>query len=89
MASQQESKGLGRYMPLAVAAGVGSMLGSGIIVGLASTITVWQEGLGLDTAQVGVLSGVLTFAIGFGSLFGGRIADKIGRVLFFKGINLF
>lgn len=87
--SQKQSKGLGRYMPLAVAAGVGSMLGSGIIVGLSSTITVWQDGLGLSTGQVGVLSGVLTFAIGFGSLFGGRIADKIGRVLFFNWINMF
>ena len=65
------------------------MLGSGIIVGLSSTITVWQDGLGLDTTQVGLLSGILTFAIAFGSLFGGRLADKIGRVLFFNWINLF
>lgn len=50
---------------------------------------VWQEGLGLDTTQVGLLSGILTFAIAFGSLFGGRLADKIGRVLFFNWINLF
>ncbi|PKC98757.1 Glucose/fructose transport protein [Bifidobacterium longum] len=75
-------------MPLAFAAGIGSMLGSGIIVGLSSTITVWQDGLGLDTTQVGLLSGILTFAIAFGSLFGGRLADKIGRVLFFNWINL-
>lgn len=86
---QNQSKGLGHYMSLAVAAGVGSMLGSGIIVGLSSTITVWQDGLGLTTGQVGILSGVLTFAIGFGSLLGGRIADKIGRVLFFNWINMF
>lgn len=75
-------------MPLAVAAGIGSMLGSGIIVGLSATITVWQKGLGLDAGQVGVLSGVMTFAIAFGSLFGDRLADKIGRVLVFNWINL-
>lgn len=79
---------LGGYMPLAVAAGIGSMLGSGIIVGLSATVTVWQKGLGLDAGQVGVLSGVMTFAIAFGSLFGGRLADKIGRVLVFNWINL-
>ena len=80
--------GLGKYMPLALAAGIGSMLGSGIIVGLSSTIVVWQDGLGLDTTQVGLLSGILTFAIAFGSLFGGRLADKVGRVPFFNWINL-
>lgn len=75
--STKKGKGLGEYMPLAFAAGIGSMLGSGIIVGLSATIVVWQEGLGLDTTQVGLLSGILTFAIAFGSLFGGRLADKI------------
>ena len=34
-------------MPLVGAAGIGSMLGSGIIIGLSATITVWQSGLGL------------------------------------------
>ena len=86
--STKKGKGLGEYMPLAFAAGIGSMLGSGIIVGLSATITVWQKGLGLDAGQVGVLSGVMTFAIAFGSLFGGRLADKIGRVLVFNWINL-
>ena len=87
-ASTKQNEGLGKYMPLAFAAGIGSMLGSGIIVGLSSTITVWQDGLGLDTTQVGLLSGILTFAIAFGSLFGGRLADKIGRVLFFPDVYL-
>ena len=88
MSSAVKDTKLGGYMPLAVAAGIGSMLGSGVIVGLSATITVWQKGLGLDAGQVGVLSGVMTFAIAFGSLFGGRLADKIGRVLVFNWINL-
>ena len=32
------------YNPLIIAAGIGAMLGSGIIVGLSVTITVWQAG---------------------------------------------
>ncbi len=84
----ESSQSLGRYSSLAVAAGIGSMLGSGIIVGLSAAITVWQEGLQLSNAQVGQLSGIMTFAIAFGSLMGGRIADKIGRVFFFNWINL-
>ena len=47
-ASTKQNEGLGKYMPLAFAAGIGSMLGSGIIVGLSSTITVWQDGLVLQ-----------------------------------------
>ena len=50
-AAAQKKEGIGGYMPLAVAAGIGSMLGSGIIVGLSATITVWQNGLGLDTTR--------------------------------------
>lgn len=81
-------KGLGRYMPLALAAGIGSLLGSGVIVGLSSTITVWQTGMGLSNIQVGIISGVLTFAIAFGSFFGGRLADAIGRIVVFNWVNL-
>lgn len=88
MSYKKVDRGLGGYGSLAMAAGIGSMLGSGIIVGLSSTITVWQKGLGMSNGQVGVLSGVLTFAIAAGSLLGGRIADAVGRIRFFNWINL-
>lgn len=84
-----ETKDISYYRPLAYAAGIGSMLGSGIIVGLAATISVWQSGLGLTNGQVGIISGALTFAIAFGSLFGGRIAQSIGLIKVFNWINLF
>ncbi|KRK87618.1 MFS transporter [Lentilactobacillus sunkii] len=84
-----DTKNISYYRPLAYAAGIGSMLGSGIIVGLAATISVWQSGLGLTNGQVGVISGALTFAIAFGSLFGGRIAESIGLIKVFNWINLF
>lgn len=77
------------YLPLALAAGLGSMLGSGIIVSLSATIPVWQKGLSLTNGQVGILSGALTFAIAFGSIFGGKIAESIGLVKVFNWINLF
>ncbi len=76
------------YMPLALAGGLGSLLGSGVIVGLSSTVTVWQQGMNLSNTEVGIVSGALTFAIAFGSFFGGRLADLIGRVLVFNWVNL-
>ena len=82
---EQQTK---KYFPLAIAAGIGSMLGSGIIVGLAATITVWQTGLDLTNGQVGTISGTLTFAIAAGSLLGGRLAEVIGIFRFFNWINL-
>ncbi len=77
------------YSPLAVAAGIGSMLGSGCIVGLSATIPVWQKGLELTTGQVGIISGGLTFAIAFGSLFTGQISKLFGLIRAFNWINLF
>ena len=77
------------YSPLAVAAGIGSMLGSGCIVGLSATIPVWQKGLELTTGQVGIVSGGLTFAIAFGSLFTGQISKAFGLIRSFNWINLF
>lgn len=77
------------YSPLATAAGIGSMLGSGCIVGLSATIPVWQQGLNLTTGQVGLISGGLTFAIAFGSLFTGQISKIFGLIRSFNWLNLF
>ncbi|AYE59010.1 MFS transporter [Lactiplantibacillus plantarum] len=77
-----------KYRPLAVAAGIGSILGSGIIVGLSATITVWQNGLGLTNSQVGIISGALTFAIAIGSLLAGQITKSFGLVKSFNWLNL-
>lgn len=86
MAKSNTSK---QYMPLVGAAGIGSMLGSGIIIGLSATIAVWQSGLNLTDGQVGILSGVLTFAIAAGSLLAGNITKKAGLIRSFNNMNLF
>lgn len=75
-------------MPLACAAGIGSMLGSGIIVGLSANIAIWQTGIGLTDGQVGVLSGALTFAIAAGSLLAGNITKGLGLVRTFNIVNV-
>ena len=77
-----------KYMPLVGAAGIGSMLGSGIIIGLSATITVWQEGLGLTTGEVGILSGALTFAIAAGSLLAGNLTKIMGLIRAFNYMNI-
>ena len=77
-----------KYNPLIGATGLGSTLGSGIIIGLSVTITVWQKGLGLTDAQVGILSGALTFAIAAGSLLAGNIAKIFGMFRSYNYINI-
>lgn len=77
-----------KYAPLVGAAGIGSMLGSGIIIGLSATITVWQTGLNLTAGQVGILSGALTFAIAAGSLMAGTISKGLGLIRAFNSLNL-
>lgn len=67
-----------KYRPLAIVAGFGSILGSGTIVGMSATITVWQQGLNLSVAQVGIISGALTFAIAIGGLLAGTITKVLG-----------
>ncbi|MFD1486055.1 MFS transporter [Lacticaseibacillus baoqingensis] len=84
----QEASSFSKYRPLAIASGIGSILGSGIIVGLSATITVWQSGLGLSNAQVGFISGALTFAIAAGSLLSGQITKRFGLVRSFNWMDL-
>lgn len=89
MKSNEKSTLVREYSPLATAAGIGSMLGSGCIVGLSATIPVWQKGLDLSVGQVGIISGGLTFAIAFGSLFAGNISKIFGLIRSFNWLNLF
>lgn len=77
-----------KYKPLLISSGLGSVLGSGIIVGLSSTITVWQAGLGLTDGEVGIISGVLTFAIAAGSLLAGKISKMFGLIKSYNILNL-
>lgn len=83
-----QDKSIKKYAPLVGAAGIGSMLGSGIIIGLSATITVWQTGLGLTEGQVGILSGALTFAIAAGSLLAGTISKSMGLIRAFNSLNI-
>ncbi|WP_295731407.1 MFS transporter [uncultured Limosilactobacillus sp.] len=76
-----------KYQPLAIAAGFGSILGSGIIVGMSATITVWQLGLHLTNGQVGVISGSLTFVIAVGSLLAGWVTKTFGLARSFNWMN--
>lgn len=89
MLNKKSNSVVKEYSPLATAAGIGSMLGSGCIVGLSATIPVWQKGLELTTGQVGILSGGLTFAIAFGSIFAGNITKGFGLIRSFNWLNLF
>ena len=77
------------YRPLAAAAGIGSILGSGIIVGLSATITVWQKGLALTNGQVGVISAALTFAIAIGGFLSGSVSKAFGLIRSFNWTNFF
>lgn len=80
---------LSHYRPLLVSAGLGSVLGSGVIVGLASTITIWQSVFQLDAGQVGLISSLLTFSIAAGSLLAGQITKFLGLIRSFNWLNIF
>lgn len=81
-------KNLKKYNPLIGATGLGTSLGSGIIVALGITITLWQAGMNLSEVQVGIVSGSMTFAIAAGSLLAGTLAKKLGMFRIYNYINI-
>ncbi len=74
---------------LGLCGGVGSFLGSSAIVGLSTTITMWQTGFELSNTQVGALSAVLNFAIAAGSIAAGIICGRFGMTKVFDWICVF
>lgn len=77
-----------KYSPLIGATGLGSSLGSGIIVVLSITITLWQAGMNLSEVQVGILSGSMTFAIAAGSLLAGSLTKWLGMFMIYNNIHI-
>ncbi len=73
---------------LGLCGGFGSFLGSSAIVGLSTTITMWQAGFALSNAQVGALSAVLNFAIAAGSMAAGMICGRFGMTKVFNWISV-
>lgn len=86
--SEQSAVHNGALTRLGYCGGLGSFLGSSAIVGLSTTITMWQVGLALTATQVGALSAVLNFAIAAGSLLAGRLCATLGMTRVFDWINL-
>ena len=82
MRARQSLKNLG------LCGGLGSFLGSSAIVGLSTTITMWQLGFGLSNMQVGALSAVLTFAIAIGSVVAGATCGRFGMTRVFNRIGM-
>ncbi|MFP5068124.1 MFS transporter [Pseudonocardia nantongensis] len=60
-------------------AGMASYLDAAAIVTTGTALVLFQDALGLDAAQIGVLSSLLTLSIAAGALTGGRLGDRFGR----------
>ncbi|MFC7342900.1 MFS transporter [Saccharopolyspora griseoalba] len=60
-------------------AGMASYLDAAAIVSTGTALVLFQDALGLDPMQIGVLSSLLTISIAAGALTGGRLGDRFGR----------
>jgi inositol transporter-like SP family MFS transporter len=80
MSSQQAST---RKAPnpwwVGVVSGMASYIDSAAIVSNGIAIVIYQQAIGLDATQIGILSGGLTLCIAIGALVGGRLGDRFGR----------
>lgn len=65
-------------------AGMASYLDAAAIVSTGTALVLFQDDLGLDTLQIGVLSSLLTLSIAAGALSGGRLGDRFGRRIVFS-----
>ncbi|WIB77700.1 MFS transporter [Curtobacterium sp. MCPF17_002] len=56
-----------------------SYIDAAAIVSSGTALVLYQQSIGVTGAQIGVLSGALTFCIAIGALTGGRLGDLFGR----------
>lgn len=62
-----------------IVSGMASYIDSAAIVSFGIGIVIYQLTLGLDAAQVGAASALLTLGIAVGALAGGKLGDRFGR----------
>lgn len=62
-----------------IVTGMASYIDSASIISFGILITIYAAVLGLDPAQVGIASAILTLGIAVGALVGGRLGDRFGR----------
>lgn len=77
----QEGQVSGQQWKWTVLAGMASYLDAGSIVALGSGLALFQSEMGLSSGAIGALAAIGPNAIGaaIGSVFGGRMGDKLGR----------
>ncbi len=68
-----------RYWWTASVTGMASYIDAAAIVSSGTALVIYQQALGLQPADIGVLSATLTTCIGIGALVGGRLGDRFGR----------
>ncbi|MEW1835984.1 MFS transporter [Microbacterium sp. NPDC079995] len=64
---------------VAIIAGMASYIDAAAIVSSGTAFVLFQQSIGLQPDQIGVLSAALTFSIAIGALVGGRLGDRFGR----------
>ncbi|MBD1382901.1 MFS transporter [Metabacillus arenae] len=69
-----------------IAVAMANYIEAGSIIAAASSLTLWQTFLGIDSIGIGLLSALSANAFGaaIGALLGGPLTDKFGRKVIFK-----
>lgn len=62
-----------------VVSGMASYIDSAAIVSNGTALVIYQKTIGTTSAQIGILSGILTLSIALGAFLGGRLGDCYGR----------
>lgn len=69
----------GRSWYVGIVAGMASYIDAAAIVSTGTALTLYQQSIGLEPGQIGILSGVITFGIAVGAMVGGLLGDRFGR----------
>jgi len=64
---------------VAIVCGMASYIDAAAITTWGIALVIYQHAFGLDVADIGLLSGLLTLGIAVGSVIGGRLGDRLGR----------